>query len=59
MLLKRELRLAHYRKNGVVPDGITPGWPLGRNVDQIGAKLRKKQRSITYSPSHLHLPLNG
>ena len=31
MLLKRELRLAHYQKHGWVPEGVTPGWPLGRH----------------------------
>jgi len=25
MLLKRELRLAHYRVHGSVPEGVTPG----------------------------------
>lgn len=53
MLLKRELRLAHYRKHGSVPRGITPGWPLGRNVDQIGMKLHRKQRSVAKSPKKL------
>jgi hypothetical protein len=46
MLLKRELRLAHYQKHGWVPEGVTPGWPLGRYLDQIGAKLHRKQRSL-------------
>jgi hypothetical protein len=53
MLLKRELRLAHHRKHGSVPAGITPGWPLGRNVDQIGAKLNRKQRSMASRPRRL------
>ncbi len=53
MLLKRELRLEHYRNHGSVPRGITPGWPLGRNVDQIGMKLHRKQRSVAKSPKKL------
>ncbi len=46
MLAKRELRLAHYRKHGAVPDGVTPGWPLGRNVSQIGPKLKRKEDAL-------------
>jgi hypothetical protein len=53
MLLKRELRLTHYRKHGAVPNGITPGWPLGRNVDQFGAKLHRKQRNMGKKPGIL------
>jgi hypothetical protein len=53
MLLKRELRLAHYQKHGWVPEGVTPGWPLGRNVDQIGASLHRKQRSLARKPRRL------
>ncbi len=50
MLLKRELRLAHYREHGSVPDGVTPGWPLGRNVSQIGPKLKRKQDALARKP---------
>jgi hypothetical protein len=50
MLLKRELRLAHFRKHGSVPDGVTPGWPLGRNVSQIGPKLKRKQDALARRP---------
>jgi len=50
MLLKRELRLTHYRQNGSVPDGIAPGWPLGRNVNQVGAKLHRKLRNLARKP---------
>lgn len=53
MLFKRELRLAHYRLHGEVPDGITPGWPLGRNVDQIGARLHRNQRRLARKPRRL------
>jgi len=42
MLLKRELRFAHFWKHGSVPDGITPGWPLGRNVDQIAQEAAQR-----------------
>jgi hypothetical protein len=50
MLLKRELRLTHYRKHGSVQDGVTPGWPLGRNVSQIGPKLKRKQDALAKRP---------
>jgi hypothetical protein len=53
MLLKRELRLAHYQKHGAVPDGVTPGWPLGRNVDQIGPKLKRKEAALARRPQKL------
>ena len=46
MLAKRELRLAHYRAHGSVPDGVTPGWPLGRNVSQIGPKLKRLRPNL-------------
>ena len=47
MLLKRELRLAHYQKHGWVPEGVTPGWPLGRHLDQIGVKLSRMKMHPT------------
>jgi hypothetical protein len=47
MMAKRELRLAHYREHGYVPDGVTPGWPLGRNVSQIGPKLKRRQDALS------------
>ena len=50
MLLKRELRLAHNRKHGSVPDGVTPGWPLGRNVSQIGPKLKRRESALARRP---------
>jgi hypothetical protein len=53
MLLKRELRLAHYREHGAVPDGVTPGWPLGRNVSQIGPKLKRKQDALARKPRRM------
>jgi hypothetical protein len=53
LLLKRELRLAHHREHGAVPDGITPGWPLGRNVSQIGPKLKRKQDALARRPRKL------
>ena len=53
MLAKRELRLAHYRTHGSVPDGVTPGWPLGRNVSQIGPKLKRKQDALARRPRRL------
>lgn len=53
MILKRELRLEHHRKHGAVPDGITPGWPLGRTLLQIGAKLHRKRRSVEKKPRRL------
>jgi hypothetical protein len=53
MLLKRELRLAHHRKHGAVPDGITPGWPLGRNVSQIGPKLKRKEDALARKPRRM------
>jgi hypothetical protein len=53
MLLKRELRLAHYRKHGSVPDGVTPGWPLGRNVSQIGPKLKRKENALAKRPRRM------
>jgi len=53
MLLKRELRLAYYRKHGAVPNGVTPGWPLGRNVSQIGPKLKRKQDALARRPRKL------
>ena len=53
MLLKRELRLAHNRKHGSVPDGVTPGWPLGRNVSQIGPKLKRKEDALARRPRRL------
>ena len=53
MLAKRELRLAHYRTHGSVPDGVTPGWPLGRNVSQIGPKLKRKQDALEKRPRKL------
>jgi hypothetical protein len=53
LLLKRELRLAHYRKHGSVPDGVTPGWPLGRNVSQIGPKLKRKQDALARKPRRM------
>ncbi len=53
MLAKRELRLAHFRKHGHVPDGVTPGWPLGRNVSQIGPKLKRKQDALARKPRKL------
>jgi hypothetical protein len=43
MLLKRKLRRAYERQHGSVPDCITPGWPLGRYVDQIGVKLWRRK----------------
>jgi hypothetical protein len=53
MLAKRELRLAHYREHGAVPDGVTPGWPLGRNVSQIGPKLKRKQDALARRPRRM------
>ncbi len=53
MLTKRELRLAHYRTHGSVPDGVTPGWPLGRNVSQIGPKLKRKQDALARKPRRM------
>jgi hypothetical protein len=53
MLAKRELRLAHYREHGSVPDGVTPGWPLGRNVSQIGPKLKRKQDALARRPRRM------
>ncbi len=53
MLLKRELRLEHHLQHGAVPEGVTPGWPLGRNVHQIGAMLHRKQRSAERMPRSL------
>ena len=53
MMAKRELRLAHYREHGYVPDGVTPGWPLGRNVSQIGPKLKRKQDALARRPRRL------
>jgi hypothetical protein len=53
MLLKRELRLAHYQKNGWVPEGVTPGWPLGRNVAQIGPQLKRKEAALARKPRKL------
>ena len=50
MLAKRELRLTHFRKHGSVPDGVTPGWPLGRNVSQIGPKLKRKRDALARRP---------
>ena len=32
---KRGLRLAHYPKSDAVPDGVTPGWPLGRTEIEV------------------------
>jgi hypothetical protein len=53
MLLKRELRLAHFREHGSVPDGVTPGWPLGRTVSQIGPKLKRKQDALARRPRRM------
>ena len=53
MLAKRELRLAHFRRHGSVPDGVTPGWPLGRNVSQIGPKLKRKQDALAKRPRRM------
>jgi hypothetical protein len=53
LLLKRELRLAHFRKHGSVPDGVTPGWPLRRNVSQIGPKLPRKHDALARRPRKL------
>lgn len=53
MLAKRELRLAHHRTHGLVPDGVTPGWPLGRNVSQIGPKLKRKQDALAKRPRRM------
>ena len=50
MLVKRELRLAHYRGHSAVPDGVTPGGPLGRNVGQIGPKLKRKHDALARKP---------
>jgi hypothetical protein len=47
MLFKRELRLAHYQKHGWAPEGVTPGWPLGRHLDQIGVKLSRMKMHPT------------
>jgi hypothetical protein len=59
MLLKRELRLAYYRKHGGLPDGVTPGWPLGRNLSQIGAKLKRKEDALARKPRKLVKWLNA
>ena len=53
MLLKRTLRLNHQRKHGSVPNGITPGWPLGRNATQFAATLTRRQRSLEKKPLKL------
>ena len=53
MLAKRELRLAHYREHGYVPDGVTPGWPLGHNVSQIGPKLKRKEDALARKPRRM------
>ena len=53
MLLKRELRLTHFREHGAVPDGVTPGWPLGRNVSQIGPKLKRKEDALARKPRRM------
>ena len=59
MLLKRGLRLAHYRTYGSVPDGVTPGWPLGRNVSQIGPKLERKEDALARRPRRMIKGLRG
>ena len=38
-LLKCELRLAHFREHGAVPDGVTPSWLLERTLNQIAGVL--------------------
>jgi hypothetical protein len=43
MLLKRQLRLDHFRKYQSVPDGVTPGWPLGRNADRVQVQLYRRK----------------
>ncbi|MEY5014801.1 MAG: hypothetical protein RIS92_1159 [Verrucomicrobiota bacterium] len=53
VLLKRTLRLNHQRKHGSVPDGVTPGWPLGRHVTQFAATLTRRQRSLEKKPLKL------
>jgi hypothetical protein len=53
MLAKRALRFAHYREHGAVPDGVTPGWALGRNVSQIGPKLKRKQDALARKPRRM------
>jgi hypothetical protein len=35
------------------PDGVTPGWPLGRNVSQIGPKLKRKQDALARRPRRM------
>lgn len=56
MLLKRKLRLEHFRKHGSVPEGVTPGWPLGRHVDKIGARLwRRKMHPASNGVRAKHL----
>jgi hypothetical protein len=35
------------------PDGVTPGWPLGRNVSQIWPKLRRKHDALARRPRKL------
>ena len=39
ILLKCELRLAHFREHGAVPDGVTPSWLLERTLNQIAGVL--------------------
>ena len=53
MLLKRTLRLNYQRKHGSVPNGVPPGWPLGRNATQFAATLTRRQRSLEKKPLKL------
>ena len=46
MLLKRQLRLDHFLNHQSVPDGVTPGWPLGQNVDRVQVQLHRRKMHL-------------
>jgi hypothetical protein len=53
MLYKRKLRREHHEKHGCVPDGQTPGWPLGRHLTQLGAQLHRRHQHPHCKPREI------
>jgi hypothetical protein len=53
MLYKRKLRREHHERHGCVPDGVTPGWPLGRHLTQLGAQLYRRHQHPNCKPREI------
>jgi hypothetical protein len=53
MLWKRKIRRNFFNKEGWVPAGQTPGWPLGRHLTQLGAQLYRRHQHPNCKPREI------